>query len=217
MRYLFFFFSLLPPLWLSAQVNSCNQLQKRASAVLQSNPESALLLLQEISSTCPEQSKSYTFQRLYASAAWFSGNYQLALKGFHHCLELAKDSAQKSAAYNNMAVVYNDIGFLNLAIEQNRLSLALSSDTLSNANTLNNMATLFLKKGEPRTAISYLFKARELYHYSQDSSGIILSAGNLAKAYRQLEKYDSSSMMIEEVLPFKKSSSSADDLLKLNH
>ncbi|MBL4716168.1 MAG: hypothetical protein COC01_01195, partial [Bacteroidetes bacterium] len=132
------------------------------------------------------------------------GEYQLALEnylqGLKICDELGgelnpnkKLKRQIAGFYNNMALVYDNLGNPERALEFHERSLKIAdimNDDRGKAVTYNNMAIIFYQREDYETAKKYFMQAVRLQEKLGHKESIALAYGNAGELYAEIGKLD---------------------------
>ncbi|MGB1294477.1 MAG: tetratricopeptide repeat-containing sensor histidine kinase [Flavobacteriales bacterium] len=138
--------------------------------------------------------------------------------------EEIKDTNGLSATYNNLAILYRNMGIFNKALEYNYKSLGINEQLNSNkaiAKSYNNIAIVHEQIGNYDMAVSFFKKAID-YHEKEGSfvSSPWSGLGNLflkQKEFKTAKKYFSKGLKIEEQsMVFFKQKGFYDKLLELS-
>ena len=118
-------------------------------------------------------------------------------------LDLAKKLGNREyevTALNNIALILNDKGELDKALEYLEESLRLSTDEKDKASIYNNIALIYKSKGEYNKAIEYCKKAIAIFERYGDyhESGKVML--NLGDAYIKIKDYDNAYSFLSEGL-----------------
>jgi len=86
--------------------------------------------------------------------------------------EIDSSLPQLGYAYNNISLVYSNIGYFNLAIKYQLKAVKFSesiNDTAKIASHMNNLAATFHDMDEPKKALVYALQASDMYNKLPDS------------------------------------------------
>lgn len=99
------------------------------------------------------------------------------------------DKGREAAALNNLALIYDDKGDPDKALEYYQMSLALQDKEGEKATTYNNMALIYLNQGDSTKAIETFQKAMDISRRAGNYQQLAQWQLNLGGAYRQAKEY----------------------------
>lgn len=104
---------------------------------------------------------------------------------------------------NSKAEALRISGNLTEALKIHQLAFKLAETnhfTIKTAHSLNNIGLVLKRQRNPKEAIDYILKARNLYQSVHDTEGIITTSTNLGNCYYSLDDYKTSSKYHDEVI-----------------
>lgn len=119
-----------------------------------------------------------------------------ALKLYQRALEIAleeKNERMQGALYNNIGIVYSEMGELKKTIVYYEKSLGIRKrigDVSGVGSSYNNLGNAYLIIGNYSKALTYLLKGLKIREKLGDSSGVANSNSNTGNAYYRIKKYD---------------------------
>ncbi|WP_200978433.1 tetratricopeptide repeat protein [Echinicola sp. 20G] len=122
------------------------------------------------------------------------GENELAAKSHRESLALALaigDSTMEAYAYNNLAMAYRKLNYIDSSLYYNFRSLDLKNrlSIVNTASTLTNIGLDFLKLNQLDSAQKYLEWANIVYHKNEHQIGYLVSYNNLADLFLHLGQY----------------------------
>ncbi|MEZ5017891.1 MAG: hypothetical protein R2800_12610 [Flavipsychrobacter sp.] len=157
-----------------------------------SNPDSCLSLtqkaLQYIEKDDHDNLKPWAYN-ITGSTYWVKGNYVYSLKYFQKIVDFANDHNMPdlaAAGNGNIAVIYIDLGDLDLAYNYTHQSLASykkTNDTNGVAVAVNNLGIIFEKKKIYDSALYYFETAAQYWGYNNDKNWLTLVESNRSNIY----------------------------------
>jgi len=131
------------------------------------------------------------------------GDLNNALLYYDRQLEIARDlnnQKKEGIALNNIALIYQDQGNYDKALEYFNKSLQLTSDPSSIAITYNNIAAVYLAKGDNNKAVEYYKKAIEFAQKAGDYDGTAKYMLNLGNTYIDLKNFSEAQYYLQKGL-----------------
>lgn len=104
---------------------------------------------------------------------------------------------------NSKAEALRISGNLTESLKFHQLALTLAETnhlTIKTAHSFNNIGLVLKRQENPKAAIEYIIKARDLYKSIHDTEGIITTSTNLGNCYYQLSDYETSNKYHNEVI-----------------
>jgi len=131
------------------------------------------------------------------------GDLNNALLYYDRELKIARDlnnQEKESAALNNIALIYQDQGNYDKALEYLNKSLQLKTKPSSIATTYNNIAGVYLDQGDKNKAVEYLKKAIEFAQKAGDYRGTARDMLNLGYTYTDLKNFSEAQYYLQQGL-----------------
>lgn len=124
---------------------------------------------------------------------------------FYHsrALSLATELGKKdveASELNNLAVVFQDRGNLEKALEYYKQSLNLKRNESEQATVYNNIAVVYDQKGDHSSAIEYFSRAIGIHERSGNYASAATTRLNLGNTYRKIKEYDKARLELEQGL-----------------
>jgi signal transduction histidine kinase/Tfp pilus assembly protein PilF len=123
-------------------------------------------------------------------------NNDIALALYRRALKIAEEdnlTKMKGAIYNNMGVVYAEMGQLHKTIAYYEKSLAirkLVKDMSGVGSSYSNLGNTYLTLGDYEKALSNQLKGLKIREELNDQRGIANSNSNIGNSYFRIQKYD---------------------------
>lgn len=133
---------------------------------------------------------------LKGGAAWLSGRLDLSIKDYLHAAFLCDSlgfTEEKYRIDGNLGNVFNDLKAYGLAKQYYRKGIG----TITHANSLLNMATLFLAEENSDSCQFYLNWAFKEYQKQETIEGLALCASNQAKLDLLNNKMEKATLQLE--------------------
>lgn len=130
-------------------------------------------------------------------------NLKLARHFHEKELAAAKRLHNRSAeatALNNLAVVLQESGELNKAIDLYQGAIALQTDPSEIASAYNNIASIYVQQQNYPKAISFLRQALVIFEKQEDRNKWAMVATNLGDTFRKAKQYDQAKTILEQGL-----------------
>lgn len=125
-----------------------------------------------------------------------SGDPEMTIYYLNKALEIDEALGNKenmSYSYNDLGVIYNDVGLFDKALEYYMASLSIDKE-LENmqgvATSLGNLGYLHTSQENYEEAIDYFSQALEIQEDLDDSLGMCVSFNNLSSVYFTTDDYD---------------------------
>ncbi|MBA4239813.1 MAG: hypothetical protein C0448_03750 [Sphingobacteriaceae bacterium] len=161
-------------------------------------------MLNRLHSTKTEKEKLKAFVEL----AWMyrSVNTNIAKDYSDSTIILATKLKEYKSCWfglNSKAEALRISGNLTEALKIHQLAFTLAETnhlTIKTAHSLNNIGLVLKRQRNPKEAIDYILKARNLYQSVHDTDGIITTSTNLGNCYYSLDDYNTSTKYHDEVI-----------------
>jgi class 3 adenylate cyclase/predicted ATPase len=176
-------------LWLTGKWNEAANRVKEARLLIK--PESALMC---------------SIYRFEGVAAFYSGDYENALRLFEAGYQLAlslEDSYQLCIAQNNLGIWYQHHGKYEEAMAYHEQSLKLaeeSKDIQRMVKTYSNMGLIYLEQSDAEKAYSAFAKSLKLSRENRFMRDESIALGNLGWACLHLERWDEAEELLQKKL-----------------
>lgn len=119
--------------------------------------------------------------------------HEKAIDYYSKSLAITKDSSETPETFNNIGLCYMDLNKNDLARHYFEISLRFSNiktHPLNKANSLLNLADLYMNEGKDKDALNYFNKALETNQLISNYHGISYSYWKLCELNRLEKKYD---------------------------
>jgi signal transduction histidine kinase len=174
-----------------ANITSCyNSLNNSDSAIY--NIRKAQVLLGQIDDAMVE----FKILTLIGNTFIDVPNVDSAMYYYTLTLDIAQeqnDKAKLAAVYNNLGLVYSNLGLRQESYEYYIKALdyfEATNDLNNQAITLNNIGIVNQNLGNDNRAINYLLKAAEINQSIGDSYNLSMNYSNIGVSYKVLENFD---------------------------
>lgn len=181
-----------------------------AQNVSKSNPDSAILIFNQISSGC-ENYDSRFFSYLQALAKSAIGNEyrklgktDTAIHWFKESLVIHKDMNNEKdigRTYNAIGVCYYSLSLHDQALHYYSQSLKqtlISKDSFSLSSTLTNIGLIYHSLKDYETAISNFKKSLSVSQKINDHMGLAETSNNMGVSYMMMSKYNEARKYFEQ-------------------
>ena len=118
--------------------------------------------------------------------------YKKAIRFYEKSFAIFKDSAAAPETFNNIGLCYSDLGEKDKAMRYFQLSLRFSESPdhqLNKANTLLNLADIYISKEDEENAMLYFNKALQTNKEIDNPYGVSYSYERIANLLRREKKY----------------------------
>jgi len=197
---IFAFFVVLTQVDASTHRDRIDSLTNYAAFISSSNHNKAIAICDSVLELC----KYYSYDkgeaevlRIKGLALFYKVNYTDALKHYiasKEKYEKLNDSIGVAFANNNIAIVYDYLGFKEKSIVLHKENLKLRQiikDTIGISTTLNNIGVIYRHQNKPDKALEYYKKAIDLELVNNDSNSIARYFNNIGLVFLDLQKPDS--------------------------